>query len=262
MVIGMFALSQCDIGNHEALRDALPESYEVEPGFAVRWRFSTKGWYVVFEVPDLPDDLRDAGAQETAKVHFRLARLRKIEEGSPEWNEAFQGSRNDPASARKVFDSFRKHFGPRLRWVKTTRRRYGLVSAMCLVEGLGEVTLLITWRDVWACDISQLPEPDRPRLAAAVKDTLLWAQHRIQPVLDALNQKLREVYGSRFRGLYVFGSYARSDTGIELPVDSDLDVALILTDFDSAYDEQERIGEFVYDLSLEHGILVSVAPVR
>ncbi len=73
---------------------------------------------------------------------------------------------------------------------------------------------------------------------------------------------MEELYGDRFRGLYVFGSYARPDAGIELPEDSDLDVALILSEVESAYKEIDRFGQIVSDLSLEHGLVISLVPVR
>ena len=69
-------------------------------------------------------------------------------------------------------------------------------------------------------------------------------------------------YRERFRGLYVYGSYARPDAGIDLGENSDLDVALILSDFDNVYDERERFGDITYDLSLQHGLVISVVPVK
>ena len=52
------------------------------------------------------------------------------------------------------------------------------------------------------------------------------------------------------------------DAGIDLGENSDLDVALILSDFDNLYDERKRIGDIVYDLSLEHVLVISVVPIR
>ena len=80
--------------------------------------------------------------------------------------------------------------------------------------------------------------------------------------LDTLNARLQPLYGERFKGLYVFGSYARPDAGIELSIDSDLDVALILSDFDSPFEERERYGDIVADLSLEHSLVISLVPLR
>jgi len=38
-------------------------------------------------------------------------------------------------------------------------------------------------------------------------------------------------------------------------------VALILSDFDNVHEERERFGDFIYDLSLEHGLVISVMPI-
>ena len=95
-------------------------------------------------------------------------------------------------------------------------------------------------------------------LRAAIADI----SERVRTVLDALHDRLRKLYGERFRGLYVFGSYARPDAGIELSEDSDLDVALLLSDFENPYDEIKRFGNITYDLSLEHALAISVIPIR
>jgi predicted nucleotidyltransferase len=97
---------------------------------------------------------------------------------------------------------------------------------------------------------------------ASTQEVFGWASRRIEAVLGALHERLRQLYGERFRGLYVFGSYARPDAGIELPEDSDLDVALILSDYRNAYDELKRFGEITYDLELEHSLVISIVPVR
>ncbi len=260
----MFALSQCDHGHYPNLRGQLPESTAVDTGLTVRWRFSTKGkgWYVIFESPDLPEDLRKESTAWIDRVHVSEPKLRRVVEGSIEWDEAFAGLRNDPVSAQKIFACFRRHFGPRLGWVKTARRRTGLVTAICLIHGLGQVSLQVSWRDVWGGELASLPESDRPLFEAAVRDVLQWGQEKIQPVLDLLGQKLRALYGDRFRGLYVFGSYARPDAGIELPQDSDLDVAVLLTDFRSTYDEVQRTSGITSDLALQHGLVISLVHIR
>jgi predicted nucleotidyltransferase len=95
-----------------------------------------------------------------------------------------------------------------------------------------------------------------------VKEISRWAERRIRPVLESLHQRLKALYGERFRGLYVFGSYARPDAGIMLAEDSDLDVALLLSEFESPYSEIERFSEITADISLEHGLVISLVPIR
>jgi uncharacterized protein len=96
----------------------------------------------------------------------------------------------------------------------------------------------------------------------AAREVMDWAASRIQPILDALKAKAMEVYGARFRGLYVYGSYARADAGIKLPIDSDIDVALLLTDFEDGHEERSRVGDLVAKLSLDNDIVISLMPIR
>jgi predicted nucleotidyltransferase len=70
-----------------------------------------------------------------------------------------------------------------------------------------------------------------------------------------------ELYGDRFRGLYVFGSYARPDAGIKLPIDSDLDIALVLSDLRDVGEEIDRFGDIRAALSLENDLVISLIPV-
>jgi predicted nucleotidyltransferase len=102
---------------------------------------------------------------------------------------------------------------------------------------------------------------DLEAFEASVREVCQWAERRIRPILDTLHQKLKAIYGDHFRGLYVFGSYARPDAGIELPENSELDVALILSDFESRYEERARFGDLVDDLSLEHSLVIFVVPI-
>jgi len=106
-----------------------------------------------------------------------------------------------------------------------------------------------------------LSPADLVAFEASVREISHWAERRVRPILDTLHQRLRALYGERFRGLYVFGSYARPDAGIELPDSSDLDLALVLSDFDNLYEERARFGDLVADLSLEHSLVISVVPV-
>ncbi len=75
----------------------------------------------------------------------------------------------------------------------------------------------------------------------------------VQTILADLNVGLREIYGERLRGLYLYGSYARGEQGPE----SDLDVLIVLDEVADYAEEIDRTGEIVSRLSLEHGISIS-----
>ena len=81
---------------------------------------------------------------------------------------------------------------------------------------------------------------------------------RTQEILRELRRGLQGLYGTRFRELDVYGSYARG----EEVAGSDLDVALILDDFTSAGDEVTAFSELVAQLCLRHNCVVSVVPIR
>ena len=75
-------------------------------------------------------------------------------------------------------------------------------------------------------------------------------------LLHELKAALAEEYGTRLRGLYVYGSSARGDDVDE----SDLDVVIVLDEFDDYWNEIERTAELISSLSLKHDR--SISPVR
>ena len=77
----------------------------------------------------------------------------------------------------------------------------------------------------------------------------------IQKLLQELKQGLIHLYGERLKGVYLFGSYARGD----FEEGSDLDVLVVLDDFERAPLELDFTGDLMGDLSLEY--LISISPV-
>ena len=65
--------------------------------------------------------------------------------------------------------------------------------------------------------------------------------------------ELEKIYGSRLRGVYLYGSDARD----ELHEDSDIDIAIILDDISSRFDEHDHTSPLGSQLSLEKNTLVS-----
>ena len=209
--------------------------------------------------------------------------LRPVQPGAHEWDAVFHGWRSDSDSASAIAEVFAKHFGNRVRWVEAEVDARGKTSAKALIEGLrvapqppqgafpallarpsissSEVTLDLYWKDSIVTPPGPLSLADLHPFLESVKEISHWAQRRIQPILDVLRERLKVLYGERFRGLYVFGSYARPDAGIELPASSDLDLALVLSNFENLYEERARFGDLVADLSLEHSLVISVVPI-
>ena len=72
-------------------------------------------------------------------------------------------------------------------------------------------------------------------------------------LLKDLREGFGQIYGSRMKGIFLFGSYARGEqTG-----DSDLDVLIVLDTVERYGEELERTGELVSNLSLRAGVSIS-----
>lgn len=71
--------------------------------------------------------------------------------------------------------------------------------------------------------------------------------------MKELKEGLVRIYGDRLEELYLYGSYARGDARS----DSDIDVMIVLNNYESYGKETDRTGELASNLSLEYGISIS-----
>ena len=80
-------------------------------------------------------------------------------------------------------------------------------------------------------------------------------QTREQAVQIAVKarESLEQIYGSRLRGIYLYGSAAKG----QLRPDSDIDIAIVLDEITDRFAEYERTSKLGSQLSLDDDTLVS-----
>jgi len=80
----------------------------------------------------------------------------------------------------------------------------------------------------------------------------------VKALMNELKAGLQAIYGSRLRGLYLYGSYARG----EADPGSDLDVLVVLDRIDCYSAEIDRTSQLGSDLSLKFGVSVAKVYLR
>jgi len=76
--------------------------------------------------------------------------------------------------------------------------------------------------------------------------------------MQELKEGLVHIYGDRLKGVYLYGSYARGD----YRPGSDVDVMILLSDYEDYWKEWQRSSDYVSDVSLEHDVTVSCILVK
>jgi predicted nucleotidyltransferase len=79
----------------------------------------------------------------------------------------------------------------------------------------------------------------------------------LQEAVRKLETGLRDLYGERFRGLLLYGSYARGDAR----EGSDVDLLLVLAGPVNPFREVLCMERITWPLSLEYDTVLSVTPV-
>lgn len=79
----------------------------------------------------------------------------------------------------------------------------------------------------------------------------------LQTLLDRLSAELRGLYGERYQGLVLYGSYARG----EADGGSDVDLLLLLEGETDPVTELRKVHPIKWPLALEAGYTVALVPV-
>lgn len=80
----------------------------------------------------------------------------------------------------------------------------------------------------------------------------------LRELLGQLDQGISDLYGKRYRGLVLFGSYARGEARGR---DSDVDLLVLLEGEVNGWQEYLKIEPVSWPLSLESGYVLSIFPV-
>ncbi len=79
----------------------------------------------------------------------------------------------------------------------------------------------------------------------------------VRRALLRLKRTLHETYGKRFKGLYVYGSYARGDAR----PDSDVDTVIALAGKVNSFSEMNRLSKPLSDLCMQYDFLIATYPI-
>ena len=82
---------------------------------------------------------------------------------------------------------------------------------------------------------------------------MVTTKERALTIASKTRRILEQIYGERLRGVYLYGSAARD----QLTPDSDIDIAIVLDNIQSRFEEHERTSQLSSDVSLEENTLVT-----
>ena len=76
--------------------------------------------------------------------------------------------------------------------------------------------------------------------------------------MKELKEGLMRIYGDRLKAVYLYGSYARGD----YRPGSDVDVMILLKNYNDYWKEYRRSSDYVSDVSLKYDVTVSYILIK
>ena len=86
----------------------------------------------------------------------------------------------------------------------------------------------------------------------------MTTREKTSALLGEFKTRLKTIYGERLKGVFLYGSHARDQAS----PDSDVDVVIVLDDWDHYAGEVDRTGDVASELSLAYGMSISQVFVR
>jgi len=80
----------------------------------------------------------------------------------------------------------------------------------------------------------------------------------IPDVVGEARDRLKSLYGHRLQEVILYGSHARG----EAMAGSDIDLMVVLADFDDPEDEASRMDAVGAELSLQNDVVITFIPIR
>jgi len=82
--------------------------------------------------------------------------------------------------------------------------------------------------------------------------------NNIKEILNELKSELKRIYGDNLKHLLLYGSYARE----RAEPGSDIDVLVVLEKFNNVWEEVKRNSEFISEICLKYGVVISLVPIK
>jgi predicted nucleotidyltransferase len=86
----------------------------------------------------------------------------------------------------------------------------------------------------------------------------MTTREKTSALLAEFKTRLEMIYGKRLKGVFLYGSHARDQAS----PDSDIDVVIVLDDWDHYAGEVDRTGAVASELSLSYGLTMSRVFIR
>lgn len=82
-------------------------------------------------------------------------------------------------------------------------------------------------------------------------------QPEVKEAVKEFKEKVRALYGGKYKTMLLYGSWARGDA----QEDSDIDVAVVLKGDVSPGKEIDHMIDIITEINMNHNVLISVYPV-